>query len=83
MDGSKENSLTNTTGVGVRDIGATDRYKLISYLVISTPSDILKACFVRVSKLLGRLLARSLEKRKKLDCYCTSNELLQRHLPKL
>ncbi len=36
-----------------------------------------------VDKLLGRVLARSLEKRRKLDCCCASNELLQRHLPEL
>ena len=37
----------------------------------------------RADMLLGRPLARSLEKRRKLDCCCTSNEMLQRHLPGL
>ena len=37
----------------------------------------------RIGRLLGRPLARSLEKRKKLDRYCASNELLQRHLPEV
>ena len=36
-----------------------------------------------INRLLGRPLARSLEKRKKLDAYCTSNKLLQKHLPEL
>ncbi len=34
-------------------------------------------------KLLGKPLARSLEKRKKLDACYASNELLQKHLPEL
>ena len=37
----------------------------------------------RVGRLLGRPLKRSLEKREKLDRYCASNELLQRHLPEV
>ncbi|MCL7413395.1 MAG: NAD(P)/FAD-dependent oxidoreductase [ANME-2 cluster archaeon] len=37
----------------------------------------------RVRRLLARPLARSLEKRNKLDEYCTQNELLQQHLPEL
>ncbi|HIE32070.1 MAG TPA: NAD(P)/FAD-dependent oxidoreductase [Methanosarcinales archaeon] len=37
----------------------------------------------RINRLLGRPLTRSIEKRKKLDRYCNSNELLQRHLPEL
>ncbi|PXF56254.1 MAG: hypothetical protein C4B59_17170 [Candidatus Methanogaster sp.] len=37
----------------------------------------------RTRRLLGRPLARSLVKRKKLDRYCASNELLQRHLPEV
>jgi len=36
-----------------------------------------------IRRLLGRPLARSLEKRKKLDRYCASNELLQQHLPEV
>ncbi len=36
-----------------------------------------------VKRLLGRPLARSLEKRKKMDRYCTANESLQRDLPEL
>ena len=37
---------------------------------------------VRIKKLLGRPLARSLEKRKRLEA-CASNELLQEHLPEV
>jgi digeranylgeranylglycerophospholipid reductase len=37
---------------------------------------------VRIKKLLGRPLARSLEKRKRLEA-CASNELLQKHLPEI
>jgi len=37
----------------------------------------------RVRRLLARPLARSLEKRLKLDACCTQNELLQQHLPEL
>jgi len=37
----------------------------------------------RVRRLLARPLARSLEKRHKLDECCTQNELLQEHLPEL
>ncbi len=36
----------------------------------------------RVKRMLGRPLARALEKRKKLDA-CVNNELLQEHLPEL
>ncbi|KAF5427235.1 Dehydrogenase (flavoprotein) [Candidatus Methanomarinus sp.] len=36
-----------------------------------------------INRLLARPLMRSLEKRKTLDKYCTSNELLQKHLPEL
>ncbi len=36
-----------------------------------------------IKRLIGRPLARSLEKRRKLDACCASNELLQQHLPKL
>ncbi len=36
----------------------------------------------RIRKLLGRPLARALEKRKRLDA-CVNNELLQEHLPEL
>jgi len=37
----------------------------------------------KINRLLARLLTRSLDKRKKLDQYCTSNELLQEHLPEV
>ncbi|PHP45977.1 hypothetical protein B6V01_001480 [Methanosarcinales archaeon ex4572_44] len=37
----------------------------------------------KIDRLLGIPLARSLEKRNKLDEYCITNELLQRHLPEL
>jgi len=38
---------------------------------------------VKINRLLARPLTRSLDKRKKLDGYCTSNELLQEHLPEV
>jgi len=37
----------------------------------------------KINRLLTRPLTRSLDKRKKLDEYCTSNELLQEHLPEV
>lgn len=37
---------------------------------------------LRIKKLLGKPLARALEKRKKMDA-CVNNELLQKHLPEL
>ncbi|VVB85206.1 Digeranylgeranylglycerophospholipid reductase [uncultured archaeon] len=38
---------------------------------------------LKVKKLIGKPLSRSLEKRKKLDACYASNELLQAHLPEL
>ncbi len=43
---------------------------------------ILRQYETEIRRLLGRPLARSLEKRKRFDA-CTSNELLQQHLPDL
>ncbi len=37
----------------------------------------------RIRRLIGKPLARSLEKREKFDACCASNELLQEHLPEL